>query len=52
MSSFPEIDRKVTGYEYKSLVDYAAGLGVTKAFVQEGDTKKESFIPDFDCRGV
>ena len=52
LSSFPEIDRKVTGYEYKSLVDYAAGLGVTKAFVQEGDTAKESFIPDFDCRGV
>lgn len=52
LSSFPEINRKVTGYEYKSLVDYAAGLGITRAFVQEGDTARESFIPDFDCRGV
>ncbi len=52
LSSFPEIDRKVTGYEYKSLVEYASGLGITKAFVQEGDTAKESFIPDFDLRGV
>ena len=52
LSSFPEINRKVTGYEYKSLVDYAAGLGITRAFVQEGDTARESFIPDFDLRGV
>ncbi len=49
---FPEIDRKVTEGEYKSLVDYAAGLGITKAFVQVGETADESFIPDFDCRGV
>jgi putative pyruvate formate lyase activating enzyme len=52
LSSFPEINRKVTGYEYKSLVEYAAGLGITRAFVQEGDTARESFIPDFDLRGV
>ena len=52
LSAFPEIDRKVTGYEYKSLVDYAAGLGIKNCFIQVGDTAKESFIPDFDCRGV
>ncbi len=52
VSSFPEINRKVTEAEYKSLVEYAQNLGVTNAFVQEGETADESFIPDFDCRGV
>ncbi len=52
VSSFPEINRKVTRAEYKSLVEYARNLGVTNAFVQEGETADESFIPDFDCRGV
>ncbi len=40
--------RKVTKREYETVVDYMLLLGVTNAFVQEGDTAKESFIPDFD----
>ncbi|MBP5297915.1 MAG: radical SAM protein [Lachnospiraceae bacterium] len=48
----PEISRKVTESEYQSLVDYAVNLGITKAYVQEGDTAMESFIPAFDCTGV
>jgi putative pyruvate formate lyase activating enzyme len=28
-------------------VDYAISLGVENAFIQEGDTAKESFIPMF-----
>ncbi|MBE5856778.1 MAG: radical SAM protein [Lachnospiraceae bacterium] len=50
--SHPEISRKVTEAEYNSLVDYAANLGITKAYIQEGDTAEESFIPQFDCTGV
>ncbi len=49
---YPEIARKVTAYEYKSLLDYAAALGVTKGFMQVGETAEESFIPEFDCRGI
>ncbi len=49
---YPELGRRVTEYEYKSLVDYAARLGVTKGFMQIGETAKESFIPAFDCRGI
>lgn len=44
--------RKVTKREYASVVDYAVGLGVRNAFVQEGDTVGESFIPAFDGEGV
>lgn len=40
--------RKVTKREYDAVVDYAIELGVTNAFIQEGDTARESFIPPFD----
>ena len=46
------LNRKVTREEYDELVDYAARLGVTNCFIQEGETAKESFIPDFDNTGV
>ena len=36
----------------EDVVDYAISLGVRNAFIQEGDTAKESFIPDFDGEGV
>ncbi len=52
LEGFPEIDRKLTGREYDSLVDYAAGLGLTNGYIQEGETASESFVPDFDCSGV
>lgn len=40
--------RKVTKREYENVVDHMISLGVKNAFIQEGDTAKESFIPDFD----
>ena len=49
---FPEIDRKVTPHEYHSLIEYAAKLGVTRGFMQEGESADESFIPPFDNEGV
>ena len=48
----PELNRKVTEREYEKLVDYAIELGVEHAFIQEGETAKESFIPDFGCEGI
>ncbi|MCR5148171.1 MAG: radical SAM protein [Eubacterium sp.] len=49
---YPEICRKVTEYEYKSLIDYAADIGVVNGFMQVGETAEESFIPEFDLTGV
>lgn len=49
---FPELDRKITDAEYDSILDYAIGLGIENAFIQEGGTAEESFIPPFDCEGV
>lgn len=44
----PELERRVTKKEYDSFVDYCIELGVENAFVQSGESAKESFIPDFD----
>lgn len=48
LEGYPEISRRVTRREYSKVVDYAIGLGVENAFVQEGNTAEESFIPDFE----
>lgn len=47
-----ELYRKVTRREYEAVIDYAIGIGVKNAFMQEGDTAKESFVPAFDGEGV
>lgn len=49
---YEEICRKVTKREYDAVTDYAIELGIRNAFIQEGDTAKESFIPAFDGEGV
>ena len=46
------INRPVTREEYRELTDYAVRLGIKNAFVQEGGTASESFIPEFDNEGV
>ena len=48
IEDYPEISRRVTRREYERVVDYAIELGIQNAFIQEGDTAKECFIPDFD----
>lgn len=52
LKDYPEINRTVTRREYERLVDYALEIGITNAFIQEGDVAKDSFIPVFDCEGV
>ena len=52
LKAYPEINRTVTGREYERLIDYAIKIGITNAFIQEGDVAKDSFIPAFDCEGV
>lgn len=47
-----ELNKTVTEHEYQDLIDYACCLGVSNAFIQEGDTQQESFIPEFDLTGI
>ena len=46
------LNRKTTKREYERLLDYTFSLGVTNAFLQEGPVAEESFIPEFDERGI
>lgn len=49
MKDDPQLSRKVTDREYDRLLDHAISLGVTNCFIQEGETAKESFIPEFNA---
>lgn len=45
--AYPELSEKISKEYYDTLIDYAVNLGVKNAYIQEGDTAKESFIPEF-----
>ncbi len=48
IEKYENLNRKVTDEEYSKVIDFAIKLGVKNAFVQEGGTASESFIPKFD----
>lgn len=52
IKNHPLLSRKVTKREYAKVIDYALSLGWENAFIQEGETAKESFIPGFNHEGV
>ena len=52
VKNYPEINKKLTTAEYDKVLDFAVGIGVENAFVQEGGTVSESFIPIFDGEGI
>ena len=52
LEGYPELKRRVTDREYNKVIDFALDAGLENGFVQEGDTAKESFIPDFSYEGV
>ena len=52
VTSYPELNRRITEEEYEEVVNFAIELGIENGFVQEGETAEESFIPEFDGEGV
>jgi putative pyruvate formate lyase activating enzyme len=50
--AYPELGRRLTTREYEKVLSYAINIGVVKAYIQEGETAKESFIPAFDYTGI
>lgn len=48
VSDIDDLNRKVTKREYNRLLEYCTDLGITNAFIQEGDVAKDSFIPVWD----
>lgn len=52
VKDYPEINRKLAEEEYDEVVDAAISFGVENGFIQEGETARESFIPDFGFQGI
>ncbi len=51
-NDYPELLHRVSDQDYKALVDFCVSLGMENAFVQEGESAVESFIPCFDGTGL
>ena len=49
---YPEINRRVTTYEYNKVVDEALRLGLERGYIQEKSSAKEEYTPPFDLEGV
>ena len=52
ITDFPELNRHVTDEEYARVLRFAERIGICKGFMQEGAAAMESFIPEFDYRGL
>lgn len=49
---FPEINRRITTFEYDSVVDAATNLGFKNIYFQEKSSAKQEYTPPFDLSGV
>lgn len=52
LDKYHEINKIVSNDDYQELIDYAIEIGIKNGFMQEGETQKTSFIPEFDTTGV
>lgn len=52
VARYPELAKRVTSCDYEKLLTYADSQGIQDYFWQVGDAAQESFIPEFDLRGV
>lgn len=51
-ADFPEINRRITSFEYNSVIDEALRLGFDTALMQERTSADSSYTPPFDLSGV
>ncbi len=49
---FEELNRTVTAQEYDEVIDFARSIGIVNAYIQDGETQCESFIPEFNGEGL
>mgnify|MGYP000111710073 CR=1 FL=1 len=48
----PEINRRITRYEYDMVVNHCIKIGLDNGYIQERDSAEEEYIPDFNLEGV
>ncbi len=44
---FPELNRKLTSFEYKKVVEHAQKLGFVLGFTQKRESASQNYVPDF-----
>ena len=52
IKEYPFLNKTVSDKEYNDVINYALDIGIKNAYMQEGGTCSESFIPAFDLEGV
>lgn len=52
LSDFPEINRRLTTFEYRSVTEAALDLGFKNAYIQERSSALGQYLPKFDLTGV
>ena len=50
--AFPELNRRITTFEYRQVVDEALRLGLNRGFMQEKSSAKEEYTPPFNLEGL
>ena len=50
--NYPEINRRLTTFEYEKVLDRAVELGFTDGYMQEKSSANEEYTPPFDLEGV
>ena len=51
-AEFGKLNRRLTTFEYQSVIDHALKLGVRNCFIQVGRTASKEFVPVFDGTGI
>ena len=52
LENFPELNRKLTTFEYKSVINKAIELGFKYGYMQDTSSACDEYIPAFDLSGV
>lgn len=50
--SFKELNRKLTSFEYDSVVNHALNLGIENAYIQDKSSVGKEYTPEFKLQGV
>ena len=49
---YPELNRRLSSFEYNKVIDHALDLGLTRTYTQQRTAAKEEYTPPFDLTGV
>lgn len=52
LSNFPKLNRKITSFEYNTIIDAALKHGFDSAYIQDRSSAQKQYTPPFDLSGV